>query len=120
MIIISITNIIVATMLMFMIGCEKETEDSAVAELIEQREEEEALQREAEERLAAEQAARAEEDARLRELYPLPEDEEEYEQEPSQDIQNGAEDLPVTENEPRNEDIKDEANESSDEEDGAR
>ena len=33
---------------------------------------------EAEERLAAEQAARAEEDARLRELYPLPEDEEDY------------------------------------------
>ena len=42
------------------------------------REQEEALQREAEERLAAEQAARAEEDARLRELYPLPEDEEDY------------------------------------------
>ena len=37
----------------------------------------EALQAEAEARLAAEQAARAEEDARLRELYPLPEDEEE-------------------------------------------
>ena len=35
-------------------------------------------QREAEERLAAEQAARAEEDAHLRELYPLPEDEEDY------------------------------------------
>ena len=49
-----------------------------VSELIAQREQEEALQREAEERLAAEQAARAEEDARLRELYPLPEDEEEY------------------------------------------
>jgi N utilization substance protein A len=54
------------------------SEDSVVAELIAQREEEEALQREAEERLAAEQAARAEEDARLRELYPLPEDEEDY------------------------------------------
>ena len=36
------------------------------------------LQLEAEERLAVEQAARAEEDARLRELYPLPEDEEGY------------------------------------------
>ena len=36
------------------------------------------MQREAEEKLAAEQAARAEEDARLRELYPLPEDSEEY------------------------------------------
>ena len=47
-----------------------------MAELISQREEEEALQREAEERLAAEQAARAAEDARLRELYPLPEDDE--------------------------------------------
>jgi N utilization substance protein A len=53
-------------------------EDAVVSELIAQREQEEALQREAEERLAAEQAARAEEDARLRELYPLPEDEEEY------------------------------------------
>ena len=42
------------------------SEDAVVAELIAQREEEEALQREAEERLAAEQAARAEEDARLR------------------------------------------------------
>ena len=49
-----------------------------VTELISQREEEEALQREAEERIAVEQAARAEEDARLRELYPLPEDEEGY------------------------------------------
>lgn len=46
--------------------------------MISQREEEEALQREAEERLAIEQAARAEEDARLRELYPLPEDDEDY------------------------------------------
>merc|ERR1712138_166372 len=54
------------------------TEDSEVAELISQREEEESLQREAEQRLEAEQAARAEEDARLRELYPLPEDEEEF------------------------------------------
>ena len=54
------------------------SEDAVVAELIAQREEEEALQLEAEERLAAEQAARAEEDARLRELYPLPEDEEDY------------------------------------------
>jgi N utilization substance protein A len=54
------------------------SEDAVVAELISQREEEEALQREAEERIAVEQAARAEEDARLRELYPLPEDEEGY------------------------------------------
>ena len=36
------------------------------------------MQQEAEERLATEQAARAEEDARLRELYPLPEDDEDY------------------------------------------
>ncbi|MEC7393123.1 MAG: transcription termination/antitermination protein NusA, partial [Cyanobacteriota bacterium] len=57
---------------------DQEAEDAVVAELISQREEEEALQQQAEERLAAEQAARAEEDARLRELYPLPEDEEEY------------------------------------------
>ena len=55
-----------------------------MAELISQREEEEALQREAEERLAAEQAARAEEDARLRELYPLPEDDEDYVEEGSE------------------------------------
>ena len=60
---------------------DQEAEDAVVAELISQREEEEALQLQAEERLAAEQAARAEEDARLRELYPLPEDEEEYDEE---------------------------------------
>jgi N utilization substance protein A len=54
------------------------SEDAVVSQLIAQRREEEALQAEAEARLAAEQAARAEEDARLRELYPLPEDEEEY------------------------------------------
>jgi N utilization substance protein A len=53
------------------------SEDRLVATLIAQRQEEEALQAEAEARLAAEQAARAEEDARLRELYPLPEDDEE-------------------------------------------
>jgi N utilization substance protein A len=52
-------------------------EDEIVAVQIAQRQREEALQAEAEARLAAEQAARAEEDARLRELYPLPEDEEE-------------------------------------------
>ncbi len=57
---------------------DQETEDSAVAELIVQREEEENLQREAEQRLEAEQAERAAEDKRLRELYPLPEDDEEY------------------------------------------
>ena len=57
---------------------DQESEDNAVAELIVQREEEENLQREAEQRLEAEQAERAAEDARLRELYPLPEDEEEY------------------------------------------
>ncbi len=56
---------------------DQSAEDAVVAELISQREEEEALQKEAEDRLAAEQAARAEEDARLRELYPLPEDSEE-------------------------------------------
>ena len=60
---------------------DQEAEDTAVAELIVQREEEENLQRESEERLEAEQAARAAEDARLRELYPLPEDDEEYEDE---------------------------------------
>ena len=39
---------------------------------------EENLQREAELKLEAEQAERAAEDARLRELYPLPEDDQEY------------------------------------------
>jgi N utilization substance protein A len=57
---------------------DQSSEDAVVADLIAQRQEEEALQREAEERLAAEQAARAAEDARLRELYPLPEDDEDY------------------------------------------
>jgi len=61
------------------------SEDRLVATLIAQRQEEEALQAEAEARLAAEQAARAEEDARLRELYPLPEDEEEQDQADDQD-----------------------------------
>ena len=65
---------------------DQEAEDAAVSELIIQREEEENLQREAELRLEAEQAERAAEEARLRELYPLPEDdqefgEEEYEEE---------------------------------------
>ena len=57
---------------------DQEAEDSAVSELIKQREDEENLQREAELRLEAEQAERAAEDARLRELYPLPEDDQEY------------------------------------------
>jgi N utilization substance protein A len=65
-------------------------EDQTVAVQIAQRQEDEAQQAEAEARLAAEQAARAEEDARLRELYPLPEDEDEaevaYEEEPSADF----------------------------------
>jgi N utilization substance protein A len=59
---------------------DQSSEDAVVAELIARREEEEQLQTEAEARLAAEQATRAEEDARLRELYPLPEDEEEYDE----------------------------------------
>ena len=57
---------------------DQDAEDAAVSELIVQREEEENLQREAELRLEAEQAERAAEDARLRELYPLPEDDQEY------------------------------------------
>ena len=60
---------------------DQEAEDAVVAELIIQREDEENLQREAEQRLEAEQAERAAEDARLRELYPLPEDDEEYDEE---------------------------------------
>ena len=57
---------------------DQESEDAIVSELISQREEEENLQKQAEKRLEAEQAARAEEDARLRELYPLPEDDEDF------------------------------------------
>ena len=49
---------------------DQESEDAAVSELIIQREDEEKLQREAELRLEAEQAERAAEEARLRELYP--------------------------------------------------
>ena len=60
---------------------DQKAEDAAVSELIIQREDEENLQREAELRLEAEQAERAAEDARLRELYPLPEDDQEYEEE---------------------------------------
>ena len=60
---------------------DQKAEDAAVSELIIQREEEENLQREAELRLEAEQAERAAEDARLRELYPLPEDDQEYDEE---------------------------------------
>ena len=56
----------------------QEEEDAEVAQLIIQREDQENLQREAEKRLEAEQAERASEDARLRELYPLPEDDQEY------------------------------------------
>ena len=66
------------------------SEDETVAVLISQRQEEEALQAEAEARLAAEQATRAEEDARLRELYPLPEDE--YEDEPQEGVDLGPSD----------------------------
>ena len=60
---------------------DQEAEDAAVSELIVQREDEENLQREAELRLEAEQAERAAEDARLRELYPLPEDDQDYNEE---------------------------------------
>merc|ERR1712159_700389 len=81
------------------------TEDSEVAELISQREEEESLQREAEQRLEAEQAARAEEDARLRELYPLPEDEEDFKDEQLSDI-----DTESTETETETESESDESN----------
>ncbi len=43
MITIQITNIIAATMLMFMIGCEKEAEDSAIEEPAEEEQEEETV-----------------------------------------------------------------------------
>ena len=39
--------------------------------------------------MEAEQAARAQEDARLRELYPLPEDEEDFPDEQLSDLNNG-------------------------------
>jgi len=65
---------------------DQEAEDAAVSELITQREDEENLQREAELRLEAEQAERAAEDARLRELYPLPEDDQEYDGEQYEDL----------------------------------
>ena len=64
---------------------DQESEDAAVSELIIQREDEEKLQREAELRVEAEQAERAAEDARLRELYPLPEDDQEYGEEQYQE-----------------------------------
>ena len=64
---------------------DQEAEDAAVSELIIQREDEENLQKEAELRLEAEQAERAAEDARLRELYPLPEDDQEYDEQYEQD-----------------------------------
>jgi N utilization substance protein A len=67
------------------------SEDAVVSQLIALRREEEALQAEAEARLEAEQAARAEEDARLRELYPLPEDEEDYGAEAYDEGEAGAE-----------------------------
>jgi N utilization substance protein A len=91
------------------------SEDEKVAELIAMREEEEALQAEAEARLEAEQALRAEEDARLRELYPLPEDEEEYGDE-------AAYDETAYEEEPQAaaEDVSEEAPADSTDEDGAR
>jgi len=65
---------------------DQKAEDAAVSELIIQREDEENLQREAELRLEAEQAERAAEDARLRELYPLPEDDQEYEEEQYEEV----------------------------------
>jgi N utilization substance protein A len=63
------------------------SEDESVAVLISQRQEEETLQAEAEARLATEQAIRAEEDARLRELYPLPEDGDEDAAQESGDLE---------------------------------
>ena len=90
------------------------SEDEKVAELIEHRREEEALQAEAEARLEAEQAARAEEDARLRELYPIEEDElEDYgdeqqpvaeaeaEAEPAAEAEAGSEEPVASEDEAR-------------------
>jgi len=65
---------------------DQEAEDAEVSKLIIQREDEENLQREAEQRLEAEQAERAAEDARLRELYPLPEDDQEYGEERYEEV----------------------------------
>ena len=80
--------------------------------LIAQREEEESLQRDAEQRLEAEQAARAEEDARLRELYPLPEDEEDFQDDELTGIHNDE-----TESESIETDIEEITNEVDDSED---
>jgi N utilization substance protein A len=92
------------------------SEDEKVSELIAQRQEEEALQAEAEARLEAEQALRAEEDARLRELYPLPEDEEEYGTEAAyEEVADEAQ-----EQEPAAEEVAEEASEDVSDEDGAR
>ena len=65
------------------------SEDARAAELIALREEDERQQAEAEARLAVEQANRAEEDARLRELYPLPEDELDLQGEDEQAVYEG-------------------------------
>ena len=43
------------------------------------------------------QAARAEEDARLRELYPLPEDEEEFQNEQSLDVNSDENEIDIEE-----------------------
>ena len=78
---------------------DQEAEDAAVSELIIQREDEEKLQREAELRVEAEQAERAAEDARLRELYPLPEDDQEYGEEQYEEEDNSEnEELEITQN----------------------
>jgi N utilization substance protein A len=98
------------------------SEDEKVSELIAQRQEEEALQAEAEARLEAEQALRAEEDARLRELYPLPEDEEEYGAEASDDEAADEEQEPVAEqpSEEATQEVSEETAEDMSDEDGAR
>jgi N utilization substance protein A len=95
-------------------------EDEKVSELIAMRQEEEALQAEAEARLEAEQALRAEEDARLRELYPLPEDEEDYGAEASYD--EAAYEEPAAEQAGESAPEEEPASEpeTSDDEDGAR
>jgi N utilization substance protein A len=92
------------------------SEDEKVAELIAMREEDEALQAEAEARLMAEQALRAEEDARLRELYPLPEDEEEYGEGDAADDAQGYADV-EPDNQPAAETVSDEATEDAPSED---
>ena len=70
--------------------------------------------------IEAEHAARGEEDARLRELYPLPEDEEEFSQDETEEVETKVEDLIPNETDNNLESNDNDMNEALEEEDGAR